>query len=268
METYKLVADESQIREFYEKVLAPLQEDESYFFALSARHKKLTEEERKEYLLGRTEMFGKQFVRLDNEGHTIDHIISAIYKYECNKKAYLTKNGKTYPDKTLVLYGSINPSSDSECVAESMKYAIQVLTEMMMAAKKGSMSGISDNISKFARTHAKTKENHPRLPSRKVFMDFDADIAIPNELEHEFFEEIKKRLTEKLKYTPTIIRTAGGFHTIVKKEYIKFNPTELVEIIDDVASGYGIVSSEIKKNDNNMVPIPGTYQYGVPVYMI
>lgn len=268
METYKLVADESQIREFYEKVLAPLQKDESYFFALSARHKKLTEEERKEYQLGRTEMFGKQFVRLDNEGHTVDHIISAIYKYECNKKAYLTKNGKSYPDKTLVLYGSINPSSDSECVAESMKYAVQVMTEMMMAAKKGSMSGISDNISKFARAHVKTKENHPHLPSRKIFMDFDADITIPNELEYAFFKDLKERLTEKLTYTPTIIRTAGGFHTIVKKEYIKFNPTEIVEIIDDTATNYGIVSSEIKKNDNNMVPIPGTYQYGVPVCMI
>ena len=73
-----------------------------------------------------------------------------------------------------------------------------------------------------------------------------------------------------------IIRTTGGYHSLVKKEALNFNPNDFIQKVletkvtfEDPISGVQDVSypaseliDEFIKNDNGFIPLPGTLQYG------
>ena len=63
-ETYKIVWSEEELKNFYDKVLArqPLLPNEVRYISLSVRNKYLTEDERANYCLGRSEMFAREFI--------------------------------------------------------------------------------------------------------------------------------------------------------------------------------------------------------------
>lgn len=62
----------------------------------------------------------------------------------------------------------------------------------------------------------------------------------------------------------SIIQTAGGIHCLVKKESLNFNPNDLISKLSNSIDD----TKEIKLNSNCMIPVPGTYQYNIPVRLV
>jgi hypothetical protein len=62
-ENYVLLIDEDEFEKFYKHCVPELGPDEVFFISLSARNKYLTEQERRDLELGRTEMFARRLIR-------------------------------------------------------------------------------------------------------------------------------------------------------------------------------------------------------------
>ena len=104
MDFYKIVEDENEMKWFFDHVIVDPEPYETYMVCLSARSKKLNEEERKVYQLGRGEMMRTEIIRRKGRDWNFNIWKQALYKYNCDKNAMLTKSGLPYPEKTLVCY--------------------------------------------------------------------------------------------------------------------------------------------------------------------
>jgi hypothetical protein len=78
-EYHNFIYDEEQIRKFV-STLSPLKKDEVYFVSMSARNKYLTDEERRTYDLGRTEMFARELIKPSNrvEGGIVETYLRVL----------------------------------------------------------------------------------------------------------------------------------------------------------------------------------------------
>ena len=123
LEHYKIIADEKELKWFYDHCVHPLKRNEAYAFCLSSRHKKLTEEERKGTGLGRSEMLDPTVVFADADGNTTyARWKKGIRAYECHKETFSTKEGLPFPAKTLVCYFHINPCDELKVVSDLKHY--------------------------------------------------------------------------------------------------------------------------------------------------
>ena len=94
-----------EIFDRFRNLLTDLKNDEVYFISLSARNKYLTDEEREYYGLGRTEMFARTLIR---DKYDMEYPMRKLKSALGYKR---TKNGYEIPEKCLVTYININPSS-------------------------------------------------------------------------------------------------------------------------------------------------------------
>lgn len=123
LEHYKIIADEEELKWFYDHCVHPLKRNEAYAFCLSSRHKKLTDEERKGTGIGRSEMLDPTVVFADAEGNTTyERWKKGIRAYECHKETFTTKEGLPFPAKTLVCYFHINPCDELNVISDLKKY--------------------------------------------------------------------------------------------------------------------------------------------------
>ena len=123
LEHYKIIADEEELKWFYDHCVYPLKRNEAYAFCLASRHKKLSDEERKETALGRSEMLDPTVVFADAEGNTTyERWKKGIRAYECHKETFTTKNGLPFPAKTLVCYFHLNPCDELNVISDLKKY--------------------------------------------------------------------------------------------------------------------------------------------------
>lgn len=123
LEHYKIIADEEELRWFYDHCVHPLKRNEAYAFCLASRHKKLTDEERKGVGLGRSEMMDPTVVFADAEGNTTyERWKKGIRAYECHKETFTTREGLSFPAKTLVCYFHLNPCDELNVISDLKKY--------------------------------------------------------------------------------------------------------------------------------------------------
>lgn len=123
LEHYKIIADEKELRWFYDHCVHPLKRNEAYAFCLASRHKKLTDEERKGVGLGRSEMMDPTVVFADAEGNTTyERWKKGIRAYECHKETFTTREGSPFPAKTLVCYFHLNPCDELNVISDLKKY--------------------------------------------------------------------------------------------------------------------------------------------------
>lgn len=344
LEHYKLIGDETELKWFYDNCVPKPLQSEAFAFCLSSRHKKLTEEERKGTGLGRSEMLDPNVSFPDAEGKMSYHRWKkAILKYECNKFAFTTKEGKPFPAKTLVCYYYINPTDELGVVsdikkyiatheqelvdsamktdlraktlnnivvdmmasmtedgfnAESMKAMIDASKErIQVLAMKADDSGVRQSLYKLCKSLTKFKRLQFDNCGTKYWVDFDMDVRDKSQ-KGTLYNNWNKYCCEKLgKGNFVIVETGGGFHTLVKKQVIHFNPNQFImdfchkssgnkcdgsvvidgtQIDDSLGKSNAFVTEiegvkyytngcfidELVYNTNAMIPCPGTYQYG------
>lgn len=278
-EYYKFVADEQELEWFFNHAIVKPELDESYLMCLSARNKKLDEEERKLYNLGRSEMMREEIIapRSKSKLWNFNIFKSSIYRYECRKEGIVTKNGLPYPDKCLVVYFYPNPSKESLVITDSVKLAITMMSEMINASAKKSWNGVEDGLDKLGTISKHIKSSHAANLSRKLYVQFDFDIIKDNDIAFRRKEAYNIIHADAINHFDKgnffIIETAGGFHVLVKKEsYGKSmekankkkkenNLNYMPDFLSDVVDNYSYTFEEAIKCNQEFIPLPGTYQY-------
>jgi hypothetical protein len=258
METYKFVADVDEIRFFWDYALAPLKRNEVYFVSLSARNKKLQEEERQYYQVSRSEMFAKQQIRHDSFKEFLKH----IYRFEVNKDAYITKGGVHYPEKTLVCYVNICPIDAYKAMKDQIHYLTEVLGGLSDSALKGSQNGVEDGFYKVRKSFDTCQSLFARNFGTKTWLDFDVDGDLITRQAFEIRDLIYREVNCD-KGDVMIIQTGGGYHFFVRKAAFHINPDYLRAA---VISRFSV--TEVIHNKNEMCALPGTYMYGGPIVRV
>lgn len=273
---YKIIADKEELKWFYDNVVADLTETEAHFMSLSARNKYLTDEEKVELALGRTEMFARNTIRYN----TWEKFLSTVRKFETNEGSYLTKNGKNIPSKALVCYFNINPSDHLKAYNRFIKQMNEYMFELGQVAIN--KSDPAEVLWKIGKQKTLLMNCYQKATGTRHWIDFDFDI------DKAFLPYIEK-IVEQVKFfkgRAYIIDTKSGFHLLISKstQFNKdFNPKTIVDDATLDAEFYFrdafpklsntmlvafLSRIEIIHNKNVMIPLPGTFAGNYPIKVI
>lgn len=281
-EFYKLVADENEMKWFFDHILEPPEVFETYMVCLSARGKKIPPEEREIYQLGRGEMMRTELIRRKGGNWNFDIYKQAPYKYNCHKSAMLTKSGLPYPEKCLVCYAYVNPSDELDCVDDTVVFYDKIKSELVRSYRKNSKDGVDDHLEKLPKIFEHLRSCHASHLSRRIWRDYDFDVDVPKEMQDKLTKDaakifVKIAIVEHAnkfygKGNYAIVDTSGGYHLLVKVSAIKDNPNNFIAAVqctqfdhDGALKGrVGDLCKEVKLTEvgSQFVPLPGTLQYG------
>ena len=281
-EFYKLVADENEMKWFFDHILEPPEVFETYMVCLSARGKKIPPEEREIYQLGRGEMMRTELIRRKGGNWNFDIYKQAPYKYNCHKSAMLTKSGLPYPEKCLVCYAYVNPSDELDCVDDTVVFYDKIKSELVRSYRKNSKDGVDDHLEKLPKIFEHLRSCHASHLSRRIWRDYDFDVDVPKEMQDRLTKDaakifVKIAIVEHAnkfygKGNYAIVDTSGGYHLLVKVSAIKDNPNNFIAAAqctqfdhDGTLKGrVGDLCKEVKLTEvgSQFVPLPGTLQYG------
>lgn len=330
LEHYKLIADEDELKWFYDHCVHPLKRNEAYAFCLSIRKKKLNAEDLKSPL-GRVEMLDPQVVFATSDGETTyERWKKGIRSYECHKEAF-AYGGHTLPPKAMVVYFHINPCDELKVIEDLKGYINIHEQELINSAIKdidranfianilgpdlsgylnnptadslnaimmriGSLklrsdeSGTSQSLYKMCKSLSKMKRLQFDNVGTKYWVDFDLDLNDWGKYIRDFYVNGDPLLDNWMDYCNeklgkgnfVIVATSGGYHTMVNKDIIHWNPNTFIEDFQrlEIDSPMphpdgstrlvknGELIGELVYNTNAMIPVPGTYQYGNVVRVI
>jgi hypothetical protein len=270
--TYEFLRDPDELKWFWTYAMRPLKPHEVYFISTSARNKRLDETEREYFKVGRSEMWHKEIIAEDD----FSRFLRGIRRCEANKLAYLTKGGMPYPEKVLVLYTNIAPVDAYSAMAKQIDNLITTQRELVDSVLKNSRQGIDQAYRNIRYSHTTGQSVFARSFSDSDWADIDADIeGWDCDAGLEAIEEMKKFLYAEVgKGNFMQVQTVGGFHWLIRKSKLsdvgrKYKADPIVTIIQAMTVACesndkktDIAINEIIKNKNEMIPLPGTVQYG------
>ena len=180
------------------------------------------------------------------------------------------------PSKCMVCYININPSNTLKALNEFNKIINEYMFELSnIAINKLDSENIMNRLNKIDNN---LMTCYQQAVGTKYWVDFDLDIDKSWKVYNEVV--LKEWLPKKGILTYYWIDTKSGYHLLVYKEDLKFNPQELVDFIkqgycnwlfyeyDYETAQEKLNSCEIIKNNNAMIPLPGTFQAGHVVRVI
>jgi len=258
---YQFIYDCGEIEWFYKYAVPRIEEDRVLFWSLSARNKLLSDEERKTYKLGRSEMMKKTVIRKNGFSFFIESLRSA----ECHKDGMLTNARVPYPQKCLRLYWNLNPTSVRKVIFEQQRLINEYNEEMIAAALKRSDAAIESAFHKMRRIFDATLSLYASASAERMWADFEIDIEKDELVKDEYykFENLSRNfLTEKIgRKNFLLVTSPGGLHFPVKKDALRFNPQEITDGISRLAKDCGLSIIECIRNKNEMIALPGTYAF-------
>ena len=186
---YQMIADEKELKWFFDHVIQRPQVNESYSMVFVSRHKKLTKEEQETIGLTRaeSEFLATQAIKLrsiknsseeNNEFRwTFEEFLKHIRRFNVDKYAYTTALGEPIPSKTLAIIFYINPADDMT-VADNM---INQLLEVKTAISKAMLGGktTTDNIQSFqvfGNIESNVKHLKAQCKGTSYWIDYDLDV--------------------------------------------------------------------------------------------
>lgn len=284
-EYYDMVLDENELHWFFDHIIEKPLAYESYMILLACRGKKLTDEEKERTKVGsRGEMMKESLIRCHGglkQEWSFDIYKQAFYAYNCDKRSLLTAAGVPYPEKAMVVYSVVNPTNEIDCIEDTFDHYNSERKNLTSAILRGSKIGIQDHLVKMPKVFDHMKSCHASHTSRRIWLDFDLDIKDECRTP-KFFEESQialRKAGEKLfgRGNFAIIKTSGGYHTLVRKRCLTFNPNEFLKEVYEQANNLAFMdyiaefvandSSHKSKNGKNVVkrsaliPTPGCRQY-------
>ena len=257
---FNLIYDEKILKYFFDKILYPLEKDEVFFVSLSGRKKYLTDEEREEFQLSKTEMFERRIIR-EYDWHRFTR---TLYKYNVHDKGIVTKNGKTMPQKCLSIYMNINPASTLKALKDFNDQMNEYQYELSRCILRGSPT---DNILyRIKKADRNLMTAYQRNRSRKIWTDIDFDIPHENINVVRFF--VDQLEDHDVRYF--IIKTHSGFHVLLDQTTIKYDITTSLQKTIMYSNKVMLPEDigEIVVNKNEMIPVPGTLHADFPVHFV
>ena len=147
---YQMIADEKELKWFFDHVIQKPQVNESYSAVFVSRHKKLTKEEQETVGLTRkeAEFLATQTFRLagfkdalninEENSWTFDRFLQRLKRFNVDKGAYTTSKGEPIPSKTLAIIFYVNPCDDIKVVREFVNQYLdvnQAISKAMLGGK-------------------------------------------------------------------------------------------------------------------------------------
>lgn len=301
---YRMIADEKELKWFFDHVIQKPQVNESYSAVFVSRHKKLTKEEQEIIGLTRreSEFLATQTFRLkpfkdplyqdEDNNWTFDRFIQRMRRFNVDKYAYTTALGEPIPEKTLAIIFYINPCDDMKVCREFFNQYLDVsqgITKAMLAGKT-----TVDNLQSyqwFGNAENNLKHLKANCKGSRYWLDFDIDVpewwkseveAFAGYTYYEYMYNVFEKNFGKGNFV--IVDTSGGYHVLVKTSAIKINPHTVCKEIKAIYEDIGLETNKEEPyldekgnckfeciiNDSQIpgIPLPGTYQYNKPVTVL
>ena len=188
-EMYQMIADENELKWFFEHVIQKPQVNESYSAVFVSRHKKLTKEEQEtigltrkesEFLATqtfRTKNFKDALYQDEENNWTFDRFLQRVKRFNVDKYAYTTSLGQPIPTKTLAIIFYVNPCDDIKVVREFVNQYLDVNQSISKAMLNGKTT--VDNLQAyqwFGNAENNLKHLKANQKGTRYWMDFDIDV--------------------------------------------------------------------------------------------
>lgn len=185
-EMYQMIANENELRWFFDHVIQKPNIYESYSMVWVSRRKKLTKEERVEFGLttAESEFLKVETIRCGKVNSmdepltfTFDNFLKHVKRFNVDVGAYTTATGAPLPQKTLAVIFYINPCSE-------IKVADSVL-EKLEDDKSRILTGVTNGKSwhelgqlyqSFGNIDSDIKHFRAQCKGTSYWMDFDVDV--------------------------------------------------------------------------------------------
>lgn len=188
-EMYQMIADENELKWFFDHVIQKPNINESYSAVFVSRHKKLTKEEQEEIGLTRkeAEFLATQTFRLrgikdstekdDPTLWTFERFLKNLKCFNVDKGAYTTAKGLPIPEKTLAVIFYVNPGDDIKVCKKFVEEYQDVNQAIIKAMLEGKTT--ADNIQSyqwFGNAESTIKHLKANQKGSRYWMDFDIDV--------------------------------------------------------------------------------------------
>lgn len=268
---YQMIADENELRWFFDHVIQKPNIYESYSMVWVSRRKKLTKEERIEFGLttAESEFLKVETIRCGKVNSmdepltfTFDNFLKHVKRFNVDVGAYTTATGAPLPQKTLAVIFYINPCSE-------IKVADSVL-EKLEDDKSRILTGVTNGkgwhelgqlYQSFGNIDSDIKHFRAQCKGTSYWMDFDIDVPAwfrkPefNDTTYDYLLEkglpagsiftvaqcpkYYRQMIEKLnarfgKGNYVIVSTGGGYHILVRTCAIKGNPNDFCREVEEI----------------------------------
>ena len=270
---YQMIADEDELKWFFDHVIQKPEVNESYSAVFVSRHKKLTKEEQETVGLTRkeAEFLATQTFRLagfkdalninEENSWTFDRFLQRLKRFNVDKGAYTTSKGEPIPSKTLAVIFYVNPCDDIKVVREFVNQYLDV-NQAISKAMLGGKTTV-DNLHSyqwFGNAENNLKHLKANQKGTRYWMDFDIDV--PKWFKDAHLEEVGVRdyahnkewqgksgyesymrfylkLKEELNNTfgkgnYVVVDTSGGYHVLVRTSAIKSNPHDFCKKVEAI----------------------------------
>ena len=186
---YQMIADENELRWFFDHVIQRPQVNESYSAVFVSRHKKLTDEEAKTFGITRKEgeFLATQTFRMRNIKDasraddpnlwTFEQFLQRLKRFNVDKGAYTTGTGQSIPSKTLAVIFYVNPGDDMKvCRAFVDEYMTvsEAITKAMLNGKTTAEN--YQSYQWFGNAESTIKHLKANKKGSRYWMDFDIDV--------------------------------------------------------------------------------------------
>lgn len=302
---YQMIADEKELKWFFDHVIQKPQVNESYSAVFVSRHKKLTDEEAKEIGITRKEgeFLATQTFRMRNIKDaskaddpnlwTFEQFLARLKRFNVDKGAYTTGTGQPIPSKTLAIIFYVNPGDDMKVCRAFVDEYMEVNEAISKAMLNGKTTAENyQSYQWFGNAESTIKHLKANKKGSRYWMDFDIDVP-------KWFKENNFKVDENTTFHPytelkdnldvffgkgnyIVVDTSGGYHILVKTSAIKSNPHNFCKQAEVIYNEYlrlgaepyvdekGVCKFECIVNDSQIpgLPLPGTYQYNRPVTVL
>ena len=203
-------------------------------------------------------------------------VISELKKYIATHEQELVDSAMKTDERAKALDNVMKeilskiPNEKNAAIDEKALKEISSIAKnrISMLALKADDSGVRQSTYKLCKSMTKFKRLQFDNCGTKYWVDFDMDVSDKSKKEL-LYNNWNDYCIEKLgKGNFLIVETSGGFHTLVKKQVIHFNPNEFINKFmvnrfnPELENVNGNFIEELIYNTNAMIPCPGTYQYG------
>lgn len=186
---YQMIADENELKWFFDHVIQRPQVNESYSAVFVSRHKKLTDEEAKNFGITRKEgeFLATQTFKMRNikDGSskddpvlwTFEQFLQRLKRFNVDKGAYTTSTGLPIPSKTLAVIFYVNPGDDMKVCKAFVDEYMTVNEAISKAMLNGKTTAENyQSYQWFGNAESTIKHLKANKKGSRYWMDFDIDV--------------------------------------------------------------------------------------------